>query len=85
MALGYGNHGVTNLLQQGFAKDVLCRPSFAKFNDTTTNRELAAEATISQNRKFTGISVNRAQPACPPHLNGGVGSGMPGGNVNFYY
>ena len=132
---------VTNLLQQGFTRDILYCPSFAAFNDTNiwnydivnpgsnikvlgysvafsalvnyaglsrsnwntsitqppaitmntaagamtytptpTDRELAADATISQNGKFTGVEVNWAHPAQSPHLNGSVAAG---GNVLF--
>ena len=129
---------VTNLLQNGFTKDVLYCPAFAEFNDTNiwnydlvnpgsnikvmgydyafsakagfgglnktnwntsltlptsitisfgvtytptpSDRELAADATISQDGKFTGVDVNWSKPARSPHLDG---SKPGGGNVAF--
>jgi prepilin-type N-terminal cleavage/methylation domain-containing protein/prepilin-type processing-associated H-X9-DG protein len=132
---------VTNLLAQGFTRDILFCPSFTEFNNiniwdfeivnpgsdhkvlgyafafsgtgdalsglfntnwntsmvpititvftppgaetytpTPTSRELAADATISQNGSFTRVVVDWAWPARSPHLNG---VNAAGGNVLF--
>jgi prepilin-type N-terminal cleavage/methylation domain-containing protein/prepilin-type processing-associated H-X9-DG protein len=132
---------VTNLLQQGFIRDILYCPSFVAFNDTNiwnydlanpgsdikvlgysfaftgtggalsglyetnwnasmtpsqitiktaagavpytptvADREMAADATISQNGSFASVSVNWAKPARSAHLEG---SRAAGGNVLF--
>ena len=50
------------------------------FKPNVTDRELVADATISQNGSFTGIRVNWSMPARSPHVDGSVASG---GNILF--
>jgi len=51
------------------------------FITSVSERELAADATISQGGHFTGISVNWAKPARTPHMNNSVRAA--GGNIDF--